>query len=306
MRAMAYREYGEPNTLELTEMPAPKIAPGSVQIRVERAAVNPVDWKILSGGLDGMLDTVFPVIPGWDVSGVVEAVGPDVPEFSVGDRVASYARKDYVHGGTYAELVNVPAASVAHVPDNVDFDSAAGLPLAGLTALRSLETLQLNGEDTLLIHAASGGVGYIAAQLAVAQGATVIGTAGEENHQKLRELGVTPVVYGDGLPERVKEIAPDGVTTVADFVGGVLEQTLEVLAPQGRHVSIADDTVEQHGGQWVWVRPDGPRLETLLGRIDQDELAVDVDSIYPLEKAGEALERNQSGARGKIIIDVTA
>jgi len=305
MRAMTYSEYGEPNTLKLSELELPKVGPGAVLIKVERASVNPVDWKVLSGGLDPLIDVVFPAIPGWDVSGVIEQVGPDVPEFSAGDRVASYARKEFIHGGTYAEYVAVPAVDVAKIPDGVDFDSAAGLPLAGLTAQRALETLEVTSSDTLLIHAASGGVGYLAAQLAVERGATVLGTASEKNHDKLRALGVTPLTYGEGLAERVREVAPDGVTTAADFVGDVLEETLAVLTDGGRHISVADPSVEEHGGHWVWVRPDGERLQTLLEKVAADTLRVEVDRVFPLEQAAAAMEANQSGSNGKIIIDTT-
>lgn len=306
MRAMTYTEYGTPDVLSLNEVPTPKVGPGTVLIRVQRAAVNPVDWKLISGGLDELMDVFFPAIPGWDVAGVVEAVGPDVPEFSVGDPVASYARKDFVQGGTFAEFVSVPAESTARIPEGVDVDSAAGLPLVGLTAQRSLEMLDLTEGDTLLIHAASGGVGHVAAQLAMNQGVTVIGTASEANQEMLRARGVTPVNYGEGLPERVAEIAPDGVTAVADFVGGVVEQTMRVLTEGGRHVSVADPSVEEHGGRWVWVRPDGTRLQALLDQVAQGLLSVDIDMVHPLEQAVEALQHNQRGARGKILIDLTS
>ncbi|MGO1523117.1 MAG: NADP-dependent oxidoreductase [Nesterenkonia sp.] len=304
MRAMTYREYGDPQNLELMELPTPKVAPGTVLIRVERASVNPVDWKVMSGGLDEMLDIVFPVIPGWDVAGTVEAVGPDAPEFSVGERVAAYARKDFVHGGTYADFVSAPATSVAHIPDDVDAGSAAGLPLVGLTALRTVEALNLTADDTLLIHAASGGVGHITAQLAAELGATVIGTASEANHAKLRDLGVTPVAYGDGLEERLAQAAPEGVTAVADFVGGVLAPSAAVLTEPGRIASVADPGVLEDGGRFIWVRPDGPRLQTLLHKVSQGRLRVSIDSAYPLEEAAAAMRHSMGGAEGKILIDV--
>lgn len=306
MRALTYAEYGDPSVLDVTDAPMPKAAPGSVVIRVERASVNPVDWKVMSGGLDGLIETIFPVIPGWDVAGVVEAVGPDTPEFTPGDRVASYGRTDIIHGGTYAEFVALPATSVAAIPDGVDVDAAAGLPLVGLTALRSLETLELTAEDTLLIHAASGGVGFLAAQLAREAGATVIGTASPQNHEKLTAIGVTPVAYGEGLVERVREVAPDGVSAVADFVGGVREDTLALLAEGGRHVSIADPSVEQVGGHWVWVRPDGARLSSLLEKVAAGALRVEIDRTFALAEAGQAFEVSMAGtANGKLLIDVT-
>lgn len=313
---MIYDSYGQPDTLHLAEVPTPKVGPGTVLVRVERAAVNPVDWKVMAGGLDGMLDAVFPVVPGWDVAGTVEAVGPDTPEFSVGDRVAAYARKEVVHGGTYAEYVTVPAESAAVVPDTVDVDTAAGLPLAGGTALRALETVQLSTDDVLLIHGASGGVGHLAAQIAVDYGATVIGTASPKNHDRLRALGVTPVAYGDGLVDRVRGVLPEGVgtvTAVVDFVGGVVDDSLALLCGEvgedgdsTRLVSIADNTVEEHGGRWVWVRPDGARLAYLLEKAAEGAVKVHIDSVHPLEEAGEALRRSADGdTNGKLIIDAT-
>jgi NADPH:quinone reductase-like Zn-dependent oxidoreductase len=308
MRAMTYPEYGTPDTLQLDDVPVPKVGPGTVLIRVERAAVNPVDWKVMAGGLGMMLDAVFPVIPGWDVAGTVEATGPDTPEFRVGDRVAAYARKEVVHGGTYAEYVAVPAESAAIVPDEVDMDTAASLPLAGGTALRALEMVELKQDDTLLIHGASGGVGHIAAQLAVDYGVTVIGTASPGNHDRLREMGATPVAYGEGLEDRVRSIAPGGVTAVVDFVGGVVDQSLALLGETGgsRMVSIADDTVEDHGGRWVWVRPDGGRLHYLLEKVVEGAVSVHIDRVFPLEGAAEALEISKAGeANGKLVIDAT-
>lgn len=305
MRAITYDRYGTPDQLRMTDLPVPKVGPSEVRILVTRAAVNPVDWKLMSGGLDALMDAHFPVIPGWDVAGVVDEVGPDTPEFVAGDRVAAYARKQVVSAGTFAEYVTVRADDVAAVPDAVPDDVAAALPLAGGTALRVLETLAVTKGDTLLVHAASGGVGYSAAQLAVTAGATVIGTASPANHDKLTEIGVTPVAHGDGLAERLSEVAPDGVDAVADLVGGVLDVSLEVLREGGRLVSIADPAVEEHGGRWVWVRPDGERLAQLLEEVAGGRLRIDIDRTFPLEQVAEAFEVSQSGsARGKLVISV--
>lgn len=305
MRAITYDRYGTPDQLRMTDLPVPKVGPSEVRIRVTRAAVNPVDWKLMSGGLDALMDAHFPVIPGWDVAGVVDEVGPDTPEFVTGDRVAAYARKQVVSAGTFAEYVTVRADDVAAVPDAVPDDVAAALPLAGGTALRVLETLAVTKGDTLLVHAASGGVGYSAAQLAVTAGATVIGTASPANHDKLTEIGVTPVAHGDGLAERLSEVAPDGVDAVADLVGGVLDVSLEVLREGGRLVSIADPAVEEHDGRWVWVRPDGEHLARLLEEVAAGRLRIDIDRTFPLEQVAEAFEVSQSGsARGKLVISV--
>lgn len=305
MRALTYDRYGTNDELRVVDRPVPKVGPGEVRIRVTRAAVNPVDWKVMSGGLDPLMDAHFPVVPGWDVAGVVDEVGPDTPEFAPGDRVAAYARKQIVSDGTFAEYVSVMADDVAGVPDAVTDDVAAALPLTGLTALRVLETLAVTKGDTLLVHAASGGVGYLAAQLAVASGATVVGTASPANHDKLTALGVTPVVYGDGLAERLADVAPEGFDAVADLVGGVLDVSLDVLRDGGRLASIADPTVEEHGGRWVWVRPDGERLTQLLDEVAEGRLVVEIDRTFPLEQVPEAFAVSQEGsARGKLVISV--
>ncbi|WP_068325876.1 NADP-dependent oxidoreductase [Janibacter terrae] len=306
MRAMTYDRYGDDDELRMADLPVPKVGPGEVRIRVTRAAVNPVDWKVMSGGLDALMDASFPVIPGWDVAGVVDAVGPDTPDLAEGDRVASYARKQIVSAGTFAEYVTVMADDVAAVPDEVGDDVAAALPLTGLTALRVLETLAVTKGDTLLVHAASGGVGYLASQLAVAAGATVLGTASPANHDRLTAIGVTPVAYGEGLHERLTQVAPDGVDAVADLVGGVLDVSLDVLREGGRLASVADPTVEEHGGRWVWVRPDGERLAQLLQEVAAGRLAVEIDRSFALEQVADAFALSRSGsANGKIVIAVT-
>jgi NADPH:quinone reductase-like Zn-dependent oxidoreductase len=274
-----------------------------VLIEVRAAGVNPVDWKVMSGGLDALMDTVFPVIPGWDVAGVVRAVGPDTPEFAPGDEVMSYARKSVVHGGTFAQYVTVPAVHCARKPDALGWNEAGGLPLAGMTAQRSLDRLEVGKGDVLLVHAASGGVGSLAVRIGVDRGARVIGTASEANHDYLRELGAEPVSYGDGLVERVRDLAPDGVTAVADFVGGQLDVTLAVLAEGGRHVSVADNSVEQHGGHWIWVRPDGAKLADLAAMADRGALGVDVAGTFSLDEVGAAFDESRSGhTRGKLVI----
>ncbi|MEO7148137.1 MAG: NADP-dependent oxidoreductase, partial [Terrimesophilobacter sp.] len=167
MQAMTYSSFGGLDALERSEQPMPKVGPGCVLIRVIAVGVNPVDWKIMSGALDGLMDVTFPVIPGWDVAGVVAAVGFDVPEFQVGDEVYSYGRRDTVHGGTNAQFVALPANIVARKPKSLGWTQAGGLPLTGLTALRTLDALELTERSTLLIHNGAGGVGRIGIQLGV-------------------------------------------------------------------------------------------------------------------------------------------
>lgn len=306
MRAMTYEAFGGPEVLSLTEQPRPKVGPSEVLVRVRSASVNPVDWKLMSGGLDAVMHTVFPVVPGWDVSGVVEAVGFDTSEFAVGDEVLAYNRKDYLHGGTFAELTTVPVRSLARKPAGLSWDEAAGLPLAGLTAWQLLTRLGVGEGDTVLIHAAAGGVGSLGVQIATALGARVIGTASVSSHDRLRELGAEPVEYGDGLVERVRALAPDGVDVVADFVGGVLESTLAVLAEGGRHASVADNTVSGSGGTWVWVRPSGPDLDSLGELVEQGRLRVPVAATFELEALADAFRLSQDGhAAGKIVVHVS-
>jgi NADPH:quinone reductase-like Zn-dependent oxidoreductase len=306
MRAITYAKYGGPEVLQVTQRPDPRVGPGEVLVRVRSASVNPVDWKVMAGHLDPLMQVDFPATPGWDVAGVVEAVGLDTPEFAVGDEVIAYARKDWVQQGTFAELVSVPARTAARRPAALDWDQAAGLPLAGLTAHQLLTRLGLREGETVLVHAAAGGVGVLAVQLARAIGARVIGTASESNHEFLRGLGVEPVTYGDGLVERVRDLAPEGVDVVADFVGGVLESTLGVLAEGGRHGSVADASVAREGGLYAWVRPSAADLQVLSDLADRGDLTVPVAASFPLEQTARAFELSRGGhVRGKIAIRVS-
>jgi len=300
MRAMAYDAYGSDQVLALCELPDPKVGPGEVRIRVRRAGVNPVDWKVMSGGLDGLMDVVFPVVPGWDVAGTVETVGIDTPEFKVGDEVVAYARKDVVQGGTMS------VRGVARKSAALSWDEAGGLPLTGLTGLQTLDRLLVSASDTVLVHGGAGGVGALAVQIARARGARVIATASPANHEFLSDLGATPVAYGDGVVERIRKIAPDGVDVVADFVGGVREVTMAVLAAGGRHASIADPTVLETGGSWFWVRPSAEGLAELGRLADAGQLRVPVAGVVPLEELPAAFALSREGhVRGKLVISVS-
>ncbi|MDN3935960.1 NADP-dependent oxidoreductase [Arthrobacter sp. YD4] len=305
MKAITYSEYGTPDVLELTDQPMPKVGPGMVLVKVKAASVNPVDWKIVSGGLDGMMDLQFPAIPGWDVAGVVESVGIDAPQFQPGDEVIAYGRKDYVHGGSFAEYIALPERVLARKPATLDWNESAGLPLAGLTAYQVLTRLGAGEGKTVLIHGGAGGVGSLGIQLAKALGASVIASASEKNHDFLRSLGAEPVTYGEGLADRVRALRPEGVDIVADFVGGVLDATLAVLADGGKHASIADAEVEQHGGTWMWVNPVGTQLQELADLVDSRGLRVEVAKTYPLERTADAFRDNMEGhTRGKIVVTV--
>jgi NADPH:quinone reductase-like Zn-dependent oxidoreductase len=305
VKAIVYRRYGGPEVLEVADIPEPKVGPDSVLVRVAASSVNPVDWKMREGYLDGAIDVFFPVVPGWDVAGTVEATGPAVPEFSPGDEVIGYVRKDVVKGGTFAEKVAAPVRTLARKPRNLSWAQAASLPLVGLTAYQALHhALKIGPEDTVLVHAAAGGVGSVAVQLARAAGARVIGTASERNHDYLRSLGAEPVTYGDGLVERVQAIGAP--TASLDLVGGeALISTYDLGVPASRVASIVDASVAERGGAYVFVRPDRADLTALVDLVEAGKLTVDVAETYPLERAADAHRRSEEGhVRGKIAVEV--
>ncbi|MEU6736763.1 NADP-dependent oxidoreductase [Streptomyces physcomitrii] len=307
MRAISYRSFGGPEVLEYGECEDPKVGPDSVLVRVCAAGVNPVDWKCREGGLDRLLDAVFPVIPGWDVSGVVTQPGVSVTEFAVGDEVVGYVREDMLSRGTCAEYVAAPVRTLARKPRNMSFAQAAGLPLTGLTAYQVLtRALRIREGEVLLVHAAAGGVGSAAVQLALHLGARVIGTASPANHDWLRALGAEPVDYAEDLGEQVRELTGDGVDAVFDTVGGATLRRSEALLPaEGRLVSIADPEVVGLGGRYVFVRPDAEDLRRLGEFVEDGVLSVRVAETFPLERTAEAHRRSQEGhTRGKLVVTV--
>lgn len=308
MRAIVTDSYGGPEVLEVREVDDPKVGPDSVLVRVHAASINPVDYKIVGGNLDGAFPTVFPLIPGWDVAGEVVGVGPAVRHLEVGQQVFGYGREDYVGGGTWAELTALNVRAVAPAPPAMDAIEASCLPLAGLTAYQALvEALEVGSGDTVLIHAATGGVGTLATQIAVACGARVIGTCSEPNHELLRSLGGEPTTYGDGLVDRVRELAPGGVDAVLDLVGGeALDTTGELLARPGRIVSVTDPRVtDDFGGVYVFVRPDVAQLQALSGLVEAGQLRAVVQTVHDLEDVREAVEEASSGrVRGKVVLRV--
>lgn len=181
-----------------------------------------------------------------------------------------------------------------------------GLPLAGLTAYQALRRVNVAFEDTVLIHAAAGGVGSLATQLAVARGARVIGTASERNHDFLRSLGAEPVMYGPGLAERVRELAPKGVDAALDFVGGdAVQVSAQVLLEPGRVVSIADPNATARGAQYLWVRPSGDDLAAMAELTESGKLSVPIERAFPMGEAAEAWRVSQTErTRGKLVLTV--
>ena len=304
MKAVVYHRYGGPEVLEYTDVPDPKLSQTSVLVRVRAAALNPADHMLQAGLGESHTDAWFPVIPGWDVAGVVEQVGAGVIEFAPGDEVIGFIRQEILHHGAYAELVSAPAETLARKPRTASWEEAAGLPLAGLTAYRAIvQTLKVEPGETVLIHGAAGGVGAVAAQLALAREARVIGAASAGHHEFLRSIGVLPIAHGDGIVGRVRALAPDGVDAVLDCVGkGVLHAAAEVGSSRTRACSIADGGP---GITTVFARLDSAILTRLVEMVDTGELRVPIAATYPLAQAAVAQTAlKQSHPPGKIVLVV--
>ena len=269
--------------------------------------MNPVDYKIRQGYLAGLIEGEFPITPGWDVAGVVVKEGLDTPEFAVGDEVFAYARRDTLEGGSLAEYISVPVRTAAHKPAGITFEQAAALPLAGLTALQAVRRSQVREGQIVLVHAAAGGVGSIAVQLARHAGARVVGTASPSNHDFLRSLGVEPISYGEDLVAQAKAIAPDGFDVILDFVGGQgIETVPQLLAPGGTVASIIDARARtEYGGQYVWTRPDSAGLAELGQLVADGIVRVEIAETFPLERAADAHRAVETGhVRGKVVVTI--
>ena len=307
MEAAVYERFGDADVLQVREHDDPPVGPDTVLVRVNATSVNPVDWKIRSGYLRGAYPHHLPIIPGWDVSGVVEAVGPAViTDLDVGDQVWGYVRRDDVQWGTSAELVPAPQRTVSRKPASLSLEEAAAVPLAGLTAYQSLvEALDVQPGERVLVHAAAGGVGQFAVQIAAARGCDVVGTASPDNHDLLRSLGVSEVVdYQQGA---VSEQLSAPVEAVLDLVGGeALEDAPRQVKGTSRIVSVIDPrTVKGLGGRYVFVRPEREHLDALKSLVDEGTLGVDVSETFPLDRIADAHRLSEGGhARGKIVVTV--
>jgi NADPH:quinone reductase-like Zn-dependent oxidoreductase len=276
-------------------------------VRVKATSVNPVDWKVREGYLQGAYPHHLPIIPGWDVAGVVEAVGPAVTTgLAVGDEVYGYVRRDDVKFGTSAELVPAPERTVTRKPASLTFEEAAAVPLAAMTAYQALtEALEVQAGDRVLVHAGAGGVGHFAVQIAAALGAEVVATASERNHDFLRGLGAAEVVdYGAGP---VSEQLSTPVDAVLDLVGGAaLADAPKQVKDTSRVASIVDAaTVLDQGGRYVFVRPEREHLDALARLADEGRLTVEVAARYPLEQIADAQRASEDGhVRGKVVVTV--
>ena len=305
------REHGGPDVLELREMERPEPAPTEVLVRVAVAGVNPVDWKVREEPWLPDLMGEPPLILGWDVAGTVEAVGYGVTRFAQGDRVFGMPWFPRL-ARAYADYVTAPSRHFARAPDALDDEQAGGLPLAGLTAWQALvETAGVGTGDRVLIHAAAGGVGHLAVQIAKARGAHVIGTARAEKHDFLRELGVDEPI--DYTAQPFEEAASE-VDVVLDLVGDedyglrslrTLREGGLLIAPPGGVGSAVAAAAEKQSKRAsdLLVEPDAAGLESLAALADEGRLRVVIEESFPLAQAAEAHQRLQSGrARGKVVL----
>ncbi|WP_030796045.1 NADP-dependent oxidoreductase [Streptomyces sp. NRRL S-337] len=304
MKAIIYHSFGGPEVLTFGETEKPEPGPGQVRVKVVTVGVNPLDYKRRYGWVEQYYPTTFPAVPGLEFAGIVDALGPGDHEVSVGDEVFGWTST-----GAYAEYAL--AGDIVPKPAELPFLAAAALPVAGETAQRVLDQLGLAEDETLLLHGAAGAVGQVAVQLAVALGATVVGTASPANHDFLRSLGAIPVAYGEGLADRVRAAAPQGVDAVFDAAGqDVLPLSIDLRGgTTDRIVTIADPNAAEHG---VPFSAGGtPSEQVRAGLVRHAQLAVEgrlsvpVVETFPLAEAVKAQELSEAGhVRGKLVIEV--
>jgi len=309
MRAVRIHAYGGSEVVRLEEVAIPEPSKDEVLVRVHAASVNPVDWKTRSGG--GQADKIgdrFPLVLGWDVSGTVEEVGPGAGDWAVGDEVFGLLRFPQP-GGTYAEYVAAPAHELAPKPRRLSHVEAAAMPLAALTAWQALlETGGLQEGQTALIHAAAGGVGHLAVQLARWEGARVEGTASGGNADFLRSLGAEPVDYA---LDRFEEAVGDVDLALVAVDGDVTARTLGVVRRGGVLISIRSEPSQEEAGRLgvraerILVRPHGGQLALISSLVDEGHLSPTIAAALPLAEVNQAFALSEAGhVRGKVVLVV--
>ncbi|MFF3772359.1 NADP-dependent oxidoreductase [Streptomyces sp. NPDC002232] len=306
MRAVVVEQWGGPEKLVEREVERPEPGLNEVLVRVHAAGVNPVDWKTRASG--GLIEWGAPAVVGWDVSGTVEAVGPGVGGLRPGDEVFGMPLFPRQAGG-YAEYVVAPARHLAPKPASLSHVEAAALPLAALTAWQALvDAADVRPGERVLVHAAAGGVGHFAVQIAKARGAYVIGTASAAKHGLLRELGADEVI---DYREAPFEDVVSEVDVVLDGLGGeTAERSLKVLRSGGRLITLPgpDDVPAAPDGVravWVLVEPDHLGLREIAALVESGALRPVVDTVLPLSEAAKAHELGERGrTTGKIVLSV--
>src|SRR6267142_1557814 len=311
MKAIRIHKYGGPEVLQYEDAPRPKPRAGEVLVRVKAAGVNPIDWKVREGHMKDFWPHKFPLILGWDLSGVVEEVGPGpaaAGRFKIGDEV--YSLPDPTRNGAYADYIVVRESELALKPNSLHHIRAAAVPLAALTAWQALfDAGQLKRGQRALIHGGSGGVGHVAVQLAKWEGAHVLATASTKNQELLREIGVDEPI--DYTKQKFEDVARD-VDLVLDLIGGeTQERSWSVLKNGGVLLSLVQtpsvEKAKALGVRAAFVagHPSGAQLAEIAKLSDSGELKLTIDRILPLSEVRRAHELSQSGhTRGKIVLRV--
>jgi NADPH:quinone reductase-like Zn-dependent oxidoreductase len=301
MRAALYTQYGEPDVLHIGEAPEPHAPAGAIRIRTLAVSVNPVDWKIRAGHVQKFLPLEFPVIPGRDAAGIVDEVGEGVSGVAVGDLV-------FGMGGvsdTTSEFSVLTAW--APVPTAWTPEQAAAAGLASITAIRGLAPLGDLVGTTLLIEGAAGAVGSAAAAVAISRGVRVIGTASERNHPFLRDMGVIPTTYGEGLAERVAALAPDGVAAALDTAAsGSLPDLIQIVGDPTRVATVADGARATELGAHSVNAVNEPEPLVLAAQLGETGAYVPrIAQVLPFDKIADAHALAENGrTEGKIVVTV--
>jgi NADPH:quinone reductase-like Zn-dependent oxidoreductase len=308
MKAVRIHAYGDRSVLQFEDAPKPDIRPDEALVRIVAAAVNPIDWKIRQGHLKAFVPYVFPLTLGWDFSGVIEALGSEVSSFAVGDAV--FSRPDVRRDGSYAEYIAVRAVELARKPKTISHVEAASIPLVGITAWESIVAVgALAAGQTALIHAASGGVGSLAVQIAKWRGAHVIATTSKANVELVRSLGADQVI--DYRNERFAEKVKD-VDLVIDTIGGEVQaSSWSVLRRDGILVStVSVPSVERAAALGVrsahiLIGPDAAVLDQLAGLVDSGKLRTLIGGEFALRNIADAHALSETSRTvGKIVIYV--
>ncbi|MFD5318115.1 NADP-dependent oxidoreductase [Streptomyces sp. NPDC127098] len=303
MKAIVFDAFGGTEVLREADIETPSPEAGQVRVRVRAVGVNPVDGKIRSGIMQAIFPTTLPAVPGGEIAGVVDAVGEGVEGLKGGDEVLGWSDT-----GAYAQYALATAAVLAPKPAGLDWTHAAALPVASDAADRVLDLLDVKAGETLLIHGASGALGTVAVQLAVARGARVIGTAGPANQEYVTSLGATALVYGDDLVERVRAVAPEGVDAVFDAAGkGALEDSITLRGGTDRIVTTADFRARELGVVFAEgpQRRSAARLAELARQAAAGALVTTVGATFPLAEAARAQQVSDGGhGRGKLVLTV--
>lgn len=296
MKAVQFSEYGGPEVLRVDDVPEPHAGPGQVRIKVAAASVNPIDWKIRAGYLSGGEPPASPKRLGNDASGVVDEVGEGVTEVAVGDDVFGLGVDTQAEYAVLRSFVRKPAS--------LDWAVAGAAGIAVETAARVLGLLGVGAGSTVLIDGGAGGVGSAAVQIAIARGAKVIATAGPDNQDYLREIGATPVLYGEGMPARVRSLG-EKIDAVFDVVGKTSIHTLVELAPEpSQVVSIANFAVDDTGARVTGGGEGDPQAALTEGAhlLEQSQLVIKVQT-FPLDRVAEAHRISEAGhVRGKLVL----